>query len=545
MAGRIKFLILLFLIAYGIILFRLYDLQIQKNSYYLARANSQYGGNIFLKALRGGIYFKDKNNNLILGATNKNFPIIYAVPKEIEDSKETFYILKNIIPNLSDSLQNRLAKKNSSYALILKKAPPEIISKIKDLNLKGIYINEIPERFYPFSTLASHVLGYVSQNDNDDIESGKYGIEKMYNNQLSGINGKIENNKIIEPIAGKDIILTIDANIQREAERILSSLVLSQKAKSGMVIVQNPQSGEILAMAGIPNFDPNYYFKYDISNFLNPIVSKIYEPGSVLKVITMAIGLETKKITPETTFFDSGSLILNGKIIKNWNSKVYGNVKMSNIIENSINTGAAFIQRQVGRSLFLDYLKKFGFDKKTNIDLPNEISGDLKSLEKNNAPDINFATASFGQGIAITPIELINSISAIANGGKLMRPYLNSVLKPQIIRENIISTSTAKEVIKMMVSAVDKAGVAKINGYSVAGKTGTAEVPDLISGGYKESYIHTYVGFAPAYNARFTILIRIDEPEGAQLAGQTVVPAFRELAQFILNYYNILPDRIE
>lgn len=543
MANRIKFLIILFGLSYTIILFRLYDLQIQKNSYYLARANFQYENSVFLKALRGGIYFKDKNNNLILAATNKNFPLIYAVPKEIDDAKETFNNLQSVL-DLPVDFEKKLENKNSSYVLILKKAPIEIVSKIKELNLKGIYIVETPERFYPFDNLASHILGYVGQDENDLGENGKYGIEKLYNDNLKGINGKIDGNKIIEPISGKDIILTIDPNIQREAERILSSLILDQKAKGGLVIVQEPKSGKILSMAGIPNFNPNNYSKYDLSVFLNPTISKIYEPGSVLKIITMAIGLETKKITPETTFFDTGSLSLNNKTIRNWDLKAHGKITMSEIIEGSINTGAAFVQRQVGKNLFLDYLKKFGFDKKTNIDLPNEIRGDLKSLEKNNAPDINFATASFGQGIAITPIELINAVSTIANGGKLMRPYINDDLKPEVLGE-VISDSTSKEVIKMMVNAVDKAKIAKINGYSIAGKTGTAQVPDLKNGGYKDSYIHTYVGFAPAYDAKFVILIRIDEPEGAQLAGMTVVPAFRELAQFILNYYNIPPDRVE
>jgi cell division protein FtsI/penicillin-binding protein 2 len=544
MANRIKFLIVLFVLIYGIILFRLYDLQIQKNSYYLARANTQYENSVFLKALRGNIYFQDKNNDLILAATNKNFPIIYAVPKEIDDARETFSKLSSIINNLPKDLEQRLENKKSSYVLILRKAPDDIVSKIKNLNLSGIYISEMPERFYPFSNLASHVLGYVGIDDLNPTESGKYGIEKLYNDKLKGQNGKINGSEIIEPVSGKDIVLTIDPNIEREAERILSSLVLNQKAKSGMVMVEDPKTGKILAMAAIPNFDPNNYSKYDVSNFLNPLISKIYEPGSVFKVITMAIGINTNKITPDTTFVDTGSLTLNGKTIKNWNLKAHGKITMTEVIEGSVNTGAAFVQRQIGRSLFLDYLKKFGFDKKTNIDLPGEIAGNLKSLESNNAPDINFATASFGQGVAVTPVALIQAISTIANYGKMMKLYLNSESSPQEIGQ-IISEKTSKEVIDMMVSAVDKAKVAQINGYSVAGKTGTAQVPDFKNGGYKNSYIHTYVGFAPAYDARFVILIRIDEPQGAQLAGQTVVPAFRELAQYILNYYNIPPDRIQ
>jgi len=546
MVGRIKLVITIIFLIYAVILVRLYDLQILRNEYYLARAQLQYEKNIFQKGLRGNIYFKDKNNDLILFATNKDFPLIYAVPQEIEDVSETINKLQeylNFSPQKIKNLEKSLSNKNSKYALILRKAPQEIVNKIKELNIKGIYISNLPERFYPFGVLASHILGYVGE-DNNIGESGKYGVEEFYNKILNGKEGKIQNNEIIPPVPGEDIILTIDPNIQREGERILSSLIVNQKAKSGLFIVEEPKTGKILAMGAVPNFDPNNYSKYDIANFLNPNISAIYEPGSVLKVITMAIGIDSNKFTPETTVYDSGSLTLNGKTIQNWDKKAHGKVTMTQVIEDSINVGAVYAQMKIGRQIFLNYLKQFGFDSLTGIDLPGEIKGSLKSLTNPNAPDINYATASFGQGIAITPIELINAFSAIANGGNLMRPYINSELQPQIIR-NVISSSTAKMVTQMMVSAVDKAKIAKIKGYSIAGKTGTAQVPNLKTGGYKEAYIHSYVGFAPATNPKFVILIRIDEPEGAQLAGLTVVPAFREFAQFILNYYNIPPDRIE
>jgi len=547
MANRVKFIIAIFFLIYAGILARLYYLQILKNNYYLARAQLQYENTVFEKGLRGSIYFRDKNNDLILAATNKNFPIIYAVPSEIKDASETIFHLKEFINFSSQKLEDLkkfLSNKKSQYALILRKAPEEVVSKIKELNISGIYINNLPERYYPFNNLASHVLGYVGEDENDIGESGKYGIEKKYDDKLKGESGKIQDNKIFNSKSGEDIILTIDPNIQREAERILSSLVVNQKAKSGLFIVQEPKTGKILAMGAVPNFDPNNYSKYDVSNFLNPAISKVYEPGSIFKVITMASGIDAKKFTPETEVFDSGSLILNGKKIQNWDKKSHGKVTMTQVIENSINVGAAQAQMKIGREIFLNYLKKFGFNTLTGIDLPGEVVGSLKSLLDPKAPDINYATASFGQGVSVTPIELITAIGAIANGGNLMRPYLNAANEPQVITR-VISTSTAEAVTQMMVSAVDKAKVAKIKGYSIAGKTGTAQVPDLKNGGYKESYIHTYVGFGPTKDPRFIILIRIDEPEGAQLAGLTVVPAFRELAQFILNYYNIPPDRIE
>jgi cell division protein FtsI/penicillin-binding protein 2 len=543
MAGRIKFLMIVFVLAYGVALWRLYDLQILNNQKYFASAKSQYLNKFSNQAFRGNIYFKDKDNNLIIAATNQNFPIIYAVPKEIEDAEEVVSELSSII-NIKDkdSLIKRLKNPKSEYALILRKADKEIVQKIKAMNIKGIYIDQIPERFYPFNLLASHILGYVGYKETESSSVGLYGLEKLYNDFLNGFTPDFKNGEVVLK-NGNDLILTIDPNIQIEAERILSSLIQEQKAKGGVVIVEDPQTGKILAMSGMPNFDPNNYSKYNVSDFLNPAVSKIYEPGSILKVITMSAGIDSKKVTQDTTFIDSGSITLNNKTIRNWDLKAYGKTTMTEVIERSINTGAVFVQRQMGRDIFLNYLKRFGFDKKTQIDLPDEVSGSLKSLSL-DAPDINFATAAFGQGIAVTPIELINAISVIANGGKLMKPYLNAQSKPEVLLDNVISKETATQVTKMMKSAVDKAQVAKIKGYSIAGKTGTAQVPDLKKGGYKEAYIHTYVGFAPTTNPKFIILIRIDEPQKAQLAGLTVVPAFREIAQFILNYYNIPPDEI-
>jgi len=255
----------------------------------------------------------------------------------------------------------------------------------------------------------------------------------------------------------------------------------------------------------------------------------------------MAAGIDLGVLTPETTFFDNGSVTLNGKTILNWDKIAHGNVTMTNVIEKSINTGAVFAERKIGHSRFYDYLKKFGFGALTNIDLPNEIAGSLKNLEKKDAREIDFATASFGQGTAVTPIQLVNAFSAIANGGLLMRPYVNADLKPYVVRR-VIDANTAQLVATMMESAVTKAKLAIVPGFRVAGKTGTAQIPDFNKGGYTEEFIHTYIGFAPITAPRFVAFLKIDKPN-ANLAGETVVPAFQKLAQFILNYYNVPPDK--
>ncbi|MEK7212409.1 MAG: penicillin-binding protein 2 [Patescibacteria group bacterium] len=542
MVPRLAVVIVAFGLGYVALVSHLYDLQLIKGPGYLVRAESQYAAANLLKAERGVIYFTDKNGKHLPAVSNKNFPLIYAVPKVIEDPSETAYQLASILNQPPENLLPLLSNRTNTYKPLLKKAEAQIVKQVDEMAAKGIYVGSVVERFYPFGKLVAHLLGFVAPNDEDFGESGRYGVEEVYDQQLAGIAGEIKGNKIMPPRSGRDLILTIDPNIQIEAERILQSLQDTYKTKGGSVIVMEPQSGKILAMGSLPNFDPNAYSESDIANFLNPVTQQIYEPGSVFKIITMAAGLDSGKITPDTTFYDTGKLELNKRTIKNWDLKAHGTVTMTNVLEKSINTGAAFAERQTGDEIFKNYLVKFGFGEKTGVDLPGEIRGDLKRLTP-QAPAIAFATASFGQGVAVTPLQLISAASAIANGGKLMRPYVNDELGPKEIRE-VISARAARQVTDMMVSALDKAEVAKISSYALAGKTGTAQVP--IKGGYADDrVINTYVGFGPVTAPRFVILIKINEPEGAPVAGLTVVPAFRELAQFILNYYNIPPDRLD
>jgi len=263
----------------------------------------------------------------------------------------------------------------------------------------------------------------------------------------------------------------------------------------------------------------------------------------------MSAGIDSGKITPDTTYTDTGSFTANGRTINNWDLKVYGLQTMTGVIEQSINTGAVFAERTTGHDIFYNYLIKFGFNQPTNITLPGEVRGNINNLKNPNGKDIDFATASYGQGVAVTPIELISAISAIANGGVLMKPIILRDDKPQIVRR-VVSSDTANKVVQMMVSAVEKNIIAAIPNYSIAGKTGTAFVPKFGNKGYNtDQVINTYVGFPASANASagkpaFVILIKLDKPFGAPLAGQSVVPAFRELTQFLLNYYNVAPDKL-
>ncbi len=543
MKFRLFFILSFFTLLYFAAILNIYGLQVKRGDYYMALALSQQRLAGFLEPLRGNIYFTDRNSKPVEAAITRAFPSIFSVPMEIDNPESAALVLAPIVNIDADKLVEMFNKPKDEYELLVKKASVAQIQAIQKLGLKGIYTEETNGRFYPFRNLAANVLGFVGQSAEDSNLAGKYGLEFYYDEFLAGTAGKMENGQITDPVHGKNIQLTIDPNIQTRAEDILQNLILKFKAEKGLFIVQEPKTGKILAMGGQPSFDPNDYSQYKLQNFLNPAAQAIYEPGSVMKVITMAGGLDAKKITPQTTFYDSGSLSLDGWTIKNWDKKAHGKVTMTEVIEESINTGAAFAERQLGNDLFYNYLVKFGFGEKTGLKFPGELNGNLDNLKK-SFREINFATASFGQGISLTPIQLINAISVIANGGTLMRPYLTGEESPFAIRR-VISEEAARQVTAMMLSAVNKAMIARIPKYDIAGKTGTAQIPDFKRGGYTEEYIHTYVGFAPAFNPRFTVLIRLDKPAGAPLAGLTVVPAFRELTEYILNYYNIPPDRLE
>lgn len=539
---RIYILLFGFVGIYIVLAVNLYDLQIIKGYRYSALAESQYRLAGFLEPHRGVIAITDKNNAVIPVAINTSYPVVVAVPREIKDRDQTVENISPIINKDGERVRELITKKGA-YQVLLKNPTPEQMRAIAEANIYGIHIDEQERREYPFGVLASHVLGFVGPQGDDPIIAGRYGLEQQFNAALAGMPGSQENGKAIKPVQGKDIIITIDRAIQSQGETILKNLVQTKKAVGGTVIVQEPKTGKVLAMASAPDFNPNEYGVFSLHTFVNPAVQGRYEPGSVFKVITAAIGLDTKSFTPQTTYYDTGAVkFSDGKIIKNWDLKAHGTMTMTNVIEESLNTGAAFMQRAIGNKPFYDYLNTFGFNDRTGIALPGEISGNLKNI-KTRAADIHFATASFGQGIAVTPLQLITAVSAIANGGMLMKPYIEEKKTPETVRR-VVTPEAARAATEMMISAVRKGEIAHIPHYTVAGKTGTAQAVDFVQGGYTNEVINTYVGFAPARNPRFIILIKLDKPAGAPLAGTTVVPAFRELAEFIINYYGIPPDNL-
>ena len=568
---RINIFFFLVLIVSSLILYRLFVLSYVRHSVYSRTATAQKE-NIVNVLARGNIYLKDKtSNSMFLAASNKKFPLAYIIPAKVdwEADGEKISQVADVLKIDKDLILKTIQTKQSSSRVLVRRLEVGQVEGVKKLNLKGLGISYETDRFYPGQKLASNVVGFLGYDLNG--RSGQYGIESYYNNDLfgktavkeskvAGVTGFIKNliNNKNSPTGGSstfnrpsDIVLTIDKNIQTYAEDKLEGLLKKWDARAGTIIIQDPNTGKILAMADKPTFDPNNYSDYHPSLFLNKGVQEVFEPGSSYKPITMAMGLDLVKVTPQTTFTDEGFIKAAEYTIRNFSNKVFGLQTMSQVLEKSINTGAMFVENTVGDDNFLNYTINTGFGQRTGIDLPGEVNGDITNLYSGRK--INYLTASFGQGIAVTPIQLVNAYSAIANGGKLMKPYVvekiikeggeEVVTKPEI-NSIPFSEKTSSKLKTMLVGVVDNGfDKARIKGYDIAGKTGTAQIPDG-KGGYDEKeFIHNFLGFAPAYDPQFVVLIKMDRPHGIAFAADSLSPTFREVVQFLINYYKIPPTR--
>ena len=512
-----SFLFLLF-IFFLIFSWRLYNFQVKNGTFYKALAQGIYFSESFIFTLRGKILFRGGEEM----ATNAFLPFVWLNPKEIREKEETAKKLSLILKIPEDFIKEALQKKTNFFILKRKLLPFEVKS-IQELSLEGVYIDKEHTRFYPEGKISSKILGFVNQDG-----KGQYGLEEFFDEKLR---------------EGKDIVTTLDFKLQRKAEEILEKAKEKLSIESGQIIVINPKNGEILALADFPNFDPNFYLnEKNLDIFQNSATQKFFEPGSTFKPITMAAAIEEKKISPESIFVDKGFVKIGGWTIRNFENKVWGERTMTDVLSFSINTGAVFVQRQLGNELFFNYLEKFGFFEKTGVELPESVS---ENSEFKKGYDINFATASFGQGIQITPLQLVRGISAIANGGKLVK--LSIVLGEKSSEKEIISYQTSKTLTEMLVKAVEEGygKRAKIPGYFIAGKTGTSQIPYVNLGinkkGYSDETWQSFIGWLPAFDPQFLFLVKLDRPKSIS-AGYSTTGFAKELIEFLINYYQIPPD---
>lgn len=550
---RINLVLVLIVIFGAALISRLVFVQILNQDFYKALAIGQqkFFGRTFDE--RGKIFFK---NGEVL-ATNINSYYLYTSPIEVKEKEKTAEVLAKLLNLNQDQLLEKF-KKNSLFELIKNRLTDLEVEKIKKLDLAGIYLKQEKIRYYPQGKLASKIVGFLGGEGR-----GQYGLEEYWDEflqpkkewekrGLASFAFFLENKN-----QGADLILTIDYNLQYQAEKLLQQAHNNLNIEEGQVIVMEPQTGKILALADFPSFDPNQYEKYarDLKIFQNGAIQKIFEPGSILKPITMAAALNEGKITPQTTYIDEGKVKIGNWTIYNYDGRIWGKKTMTEVLEKSINTGAVFVEKLLLHPVFLDYINRFGFFRPTGIDLPGEIFSQNRELKKGY--EINFATASFGQGIEVTPIQLARAFSAIANGGKLIKPYLvekivkeGKIIKevePQISEDLVISPKTASKLTAMLVSVVENGfgKGARIPGYYIAGKTGTAQIAYSALGinkpGYSEKTIQSFVGFAPAFNPQFLILIKLNNPQ-TKTAEYSAVPLFKKLAKYIIDYYQIPPD---
>ena len=560
---RIYFLFLVMILAAGCVLVRLFSIQILKHSLYAATAQGQYEYSKKIAPDRGDIFIQEKGGVWHPLAVSRKYESVYLVPRDVQNKDETAQKLYSLLGLEKEKILAKLKDYEDPYEPLKSKLEDETVEKIKDLNLPGVGFETEKRRWYPQGSLAAHVLGFVGIQNDQKI--GQYGLEGYYEKELAGTDGLMKSKRdalgrwllledySVDPARdGSDLYLTLDQNIQYLAEQELKKMAESWHIFSGCAIVMDPKTGAVKAMASFPGFNPNEYNKAEsINSFSNSCIQQIYEPGSVFKPITMAAGLDSGKVSPSTTFNDEGFVKIGPDIIRNALQKSYGLSSMTQVLEKSINTGVIFVERLVGSEKFEKYVESFGFGEICSIDLEGEVSGSLKNIKTNR--EINLATAAFGQGISVTPLQMASAIGAIANQGKLMRPYIvekivkdngeEQITEPQVVRE-VISPKSAAKLSTMLVSTVDNGyDQVKIKNYNIAGKTGTAQMADTQKRGYGDDVSHTFIGYAPAYDPKFLIFLKIEKPIGAQFASTTLSPVFSELAQYILNYYEIPPER--
>ncbi len=551
---RIYGLSLLFSLFVAAIVIKLFYIQVLASSSYTP---NNYLRSSRIEPSRGNIY--DRNNEPL--AVNQSYYTLFSEPKNVTDS---WKLLKQIdeVTHIGEATLEGRFKKEKQWVPLAYNLTEDQKKDLEKREIAGIGFDEYKKRYYPEASIAAQLLGFVGKDDEGD-SVGYFGIEGFYHKDLEGLPGilKTERDIIGRPIVigtqnrlkgenGRDLILTIDKTSQMIVKRELKAAIEKYRAKSGCVTVANPNTGEILAMTCLPDFDPDEYAKFTQHEFRNPIISDTFEPGSIFKPLIVAAALEEKAIKADDTFNEKGPVKIGQYYIRTWNDEYNGTISISRILQTSSNVGMVHIGEKLGNEKILAYLGKYGLGKATGIDLQGEVSPSIKP--KKLWYPVDYATVTFGQGIAVSQIQMITAFSSLVNGGWLMKPY---VVK-ELVGENgevkkieskkvrqIISEKTSKEIKKMLEETV-KHGEAKWNvpdGYRIGGKTGTAQI--ALEGKYDATKTNaSYIGFAPITNPQFIMLVTLNQPETSQWASETAAPLFFKIAKDLFVEYNIAPN---
>lgn len=564
---RSRIVIFCIILVASVLLTRLFFVQVVRGNIYSETANRQYATPSTNIYERGSIYFERKDGELVSAATQTSgFKVAIDAGKIIK-VEDTYEKLSQIITLDRDEFFKKTEQKNDPYEEIAHRLLKNEADTISSLKLPGVNIFKEKWRFYPGGNLASHALGFVGYRG--DELAGRYGLERQYDTLLarnvnspyinffaevfSNIQKTLFENKMPEG----DIVITIEPQVQGFLEKKLKEVKEKYQIDSVGGIIMNPADGSIYAMGAKPDFDPNNFSQTEaVSVFSNPLVENVLEFGSVVKPLVMAGALNEGVLTADTTYNDKGSVLVEKKEIFNFDKKGRGpGTSMQEVLNQSLNTGMVFVEQKLGRIKLREYLLSYGVKDKTGIDLPNETSGLVSGIIK-SPREIEYANAAFGQGIALTPIELTRALASLGNGGNLVVPHIVKEIKYTTgisktmtypIMPTKISQKTSQEITRMLVTVMDKGiagGRKKLDNFSIAVKTGTAQVADHVSGGYyKDRYTHSFFGYFPAYDPKFIVFLYAVNPKGVAYAATTWTDPFLDIAKFLLNYYNIPPDR--
>jgi len=569
--NRLRVLSFLVLLAALLLTGRLYFVQIVSGEEFESKAESQYiaKSNYFD---RGAIFFTAKDGMEVPAATIKTGFILHVNPQilaENDDNHKVFESINNIVEIDREDFFAKLGKTGDPYEELARRLPEEIAGEIKELNIPGVGVARERWRIYPGGALGSHVVGLIGYSG--DELAGRYGLERAYEKTLARDEGSVfvnffaeifSNIKSVvsseESIEG-DIVTTIEPSVQAFVESELQDIEDRYASDFTGGIVINPQTGAIYAMALNPDFDPNFPQNESSSYvFKNRLVEDRYEMGSIVKALTAAIGIDSGAINAASTYNDPGCMTLNTKTFCNYDGKSHGhNLSMQIVLNKSLNTGAAVIASRMGTSEFNKRMLAFDFEGLTDIDLPNEGKSLVSNLRENR--NLEAAQASFGQGIAMTPIATVRALSALANGGTLVTPYVvkeikyklgpSKVIQPEDAedRERVLSEEASLEISRMLTEVVDRSlrnGDVRLENYSVAAKTGTAQIANPNGGGYyKDRWLHSFFGYFPSYDPEFLVFLYTYHPKGVQYASETLTQSFIDITKFLVNYYELPPDR--
>jgi cell division protein FtsI/penicillin-binding protein 2 len=551
-----------------ILLFRLYQLQISQNDFYTEKAEKQYVHTKQDLYSRGSIFFTTKDGEKVSAASIRSGFLLAFNPSLITDANMVCDKLQSYLKVSREHCFEKASLKERTYVEIELTIPDEIADKISALDLDGVQLYRNQWRYYPGDDLAAKIIGFVGYTDKteDDIH-GKYGLERYYDDillrdkEIRSVNffAEIFSN-LGETVYQRnespkgDIVTTIEPTVARMLDSVLLETNAKYSSKMTGAIIMDPKTGAIYAMDAVPGFDLNNRGTTTVEFFQNPLVENVYEFGSTIKALTMAAGLDSGAVTRNSTYYDAGSIKLNTFTIRNYDGRGRGTVPMQEVLNQSLNTGVAYIADKMGREKFRDYFYNFKLGSETGIDQPSEIHGLIDNLKLSR--DVYYATASFGQGIALTPIATTRALATLGNGGYLVTPHLASKIEYEdgTVKEivypkgaQVISEETSEEISSMLTIVVDKAlghGKYSMPHHTIGAKTGTAQIANPNGGGYYEDkYLHSFFGYFPAFDPKFIIFMYTVEPKGVQYASETLTEPFMNITKFLINYYNIPPDR--